>query len=36
MDATRGGGAVEHRAGALADADRLFRTTDEPWCTTWF
>jgi predicted acetyltransferase len=36
MDATRDGGAVEHRAGALADADRLFRTADEPWCTTWF
>lgn len=36
MDATRGGGAVEHRPGALVAADRLFRTADEPWCTTWF
>jgi predicted acetyltransferase len=36
MDTTRGGGAVEHRAGALANADRLFRTIEEPWCTTWF
>jgi predicted acetyltransferase len=36
IDATRGGGCVEHRPGALADADRLFRTADEPWCTTWF
>jgi predicted acetyltransferase len=36
MDATRGGGAVEQRPGALAAADRLFRTADDPWCTTWF
>jgi predicted acetyltransferase len=30
------GGVDEHRAGALAEADRLFRTTDEPWCSTFF
>jgi predicted acetyltransferase len=35
-DATLADGATEHRAGALADADRLFRTAAEPWCTTWF
>jgi predicted acetyltransferase len=35
-DAARGGGAIEHRPEALADADRLFRTANEPWCTTWF
>jgi predicted acetyltransferase len=26
----------EHRAGALARADALFRTADEPWCSTLF
>jgi predicted acetyltransferase len=26
----------EHRAGALADADALFRTLDEPWTSTFF
>lgn len=36
VDATRASGAVEHRAGALREADRLFRTSDEPWCSTWF
>jgi len=36
MDATRGGAATEHRPGALEMADRLFRTADEPWCSTWF
>jgi predicted acetyltransferase len=36
VDATRAGGAVEHRAGALAEADRLFRTAEPPWCSTWF
>jgi predicted acetyltransferase len=35
-DAARAGGTTEHRAGALSDADRLFRTADEPWCSTWF
>ena len=35
-DATRAGGATEHRPGLLAEADRLFRTADEPWCSTWF
>jgi len=35
-DITRAGGATEHRAGALGEADRLFKTLDDPWCTTWF
>jgi predicted acetyltransferase len=35
-DISRAGGATEHRPGALGDADRLFRTLDDPWCTTWF
>jgi predicted acetyltransferase len=29
-------GVDEHRAGALADADALFRTLDEPWSSTFF
>ena len=29
-------GLDEHRDGALADADALFRTLDEPWCSTFF
>lgn len=36
IDATRGGGATEHRDGALRDADGLFATVAEPWCSTWF
>ncbi len=36
VDATRAGGATEHRAGALAEADLLFRTADAPWCSTFF
>ena len=36
IDAARGAGAREHRAGALREADLLFRTTDPPWCSTWF
>jgi len=36
VDATRADGAVEHRPDALRGADRLFRTSDEPWCSTWF
>jgi predicted acetyltransferase len=36
MDAVGAGGATEHRPGALRDADALFRTADEPWCSTWF
>lgn len=27
---------VEHRPGALAEADALFRTTEEPWLSTFF
>jgi predicted acetyltransferase len=30
------GGADEHRSDALAEAHRLFRTLDEPWCSTFF
>jgi predicted acetyltransferase len=29
-------GVDEHRAGALAEADGLLRTLDEPWCSTFF
>ncbi len=36
VDAVRAGGAVESTPGALARADALFRTSDEPWCTTHF
>ncbi len=35
-DATVATGADEHSAGALALADALFRTADEPWCSTFF
>jgi predicted acetyltransferase len=31
-----GGGAVEHRAGALSEAEGLFLTAAQPWCSTWF
>ncbi len=30
------GGADEHRSGALASLDRLLRTLDEPWSSTFF
>jgi predicted acetyltransferase len=36
FDATRAGGGTEHRAGALGEADRLLRTADEPFCSTFF
>jgi predicted acetyltransferase len=29
-------GVDEHRSGALAEADALFRLRDEPWCSTFF
>ncbi len=35
-DAVRMTGVDEHRAGALSEADALFRTADEPWCSTPF
>ena len=35
-DAVLATGADEHRDGALAEADRLLRTADEPWCSTFF
>lgn len=34
--ATIAGGADEHRPGALALLDRLMRTLDPPWCSTFF
>ena len=34
--AVRGRGFDEHRPGALAEADALLRTIDEPWCSTFF
>jgi predicted acetyltransferase len=36
IDATRRSGAPERRAGALREADLLFRAADPPWCSTWF
>jgi predicted acetyltransferase len=36
VDMTRAGGATEHRPGILQTADRLFRTAEDPWCSTWF
>jgi predicted acetyltransferase len=35
-DTTRATGADEHRPGSLALADRLLRTADEPFCSTFF
>jgi predicted acetyltransferase len=35
-DAVLARGVDEHRAGALLAADRLLRTLDEPWCSTFF
>jgi predicted acetyltransferase len=35
-DAVRSSGFTEHRPGALDDADRLFRSAAEPWCSSWF
>jgi len=35
-DATRPHGADEHRPGALAEADALLATLDEPFCSTFF
>ncbi len=35
-DAVLARGADEHRSGALAEVDGLFRTADQPWCTTFF
>jgi hypothetical protein len=34
--ATIAGGADEHRPGALSVLDRLLRTLDPPWCSTFF
>lgn len=36
LDISRAGGTNEHRVGALVEADALFRTADDPWCTSWF
>ena len=35
-DAAVARGVDEHRLGALAEATALFRTLDEPWCSTFF
>jgi predicted acetyltransferase len=35
-DAVLATGAEEHRPGALAEVDGLFRTSDDPWCSTFF
>jgi predicted acetyltransferase len=35
-DAVLTRGVDEHRDGALAEADRLFGTDEEPWCSTFF
>ena len=35
-DAVLADGVDEHRAGALREADGVFRTLDEPWCSTFF
>jgi predicted acetyltransferase len=35
-DAVLAHGVDEHRNGALADAEALLRTADEPWCSTFF
>jgi predicted acetyltransferase len=35
-DAVLARGLDEHRPGALAETDALLRTSDEPWCSTFF
>ena len=35
-DVVLGTGVDEHRPGALAEADALLRTADQPWCSTFF
>jgi hypothetical protein len=35
-DAVTATGFDEHRPGALAATERLFRTADAPWCSTFF
>lgn len=36
IDACRALPFVEHRAGAMREADGLLVTADPPWCSTWF
>jgi predicted acetyltransferase len=36
VDASRSSGTVEHRPGALAEADAILWAADPPWCSTWF
>jgi predicted acetyltransferase len=36
VEAIRQTGAEEHKAGAIARADRLFKTLEEPYGSTWF
>ena len=35
-DAVVAAGVDEHTSGALLTVDRLLRTLDEPWCSTFF
>jgi len=35
-DASRPLPFIEHRAGAMRDAEGLLLTADVPWCSTWF
>jgi predicted acetyltransferase len=36
LDACRTSPYVEHRPGALREADLLLSTAEPPWCSTWF
>ena len=36
IDASRTLPFVEHRPGAMREADGLLTTADPPWCSTWF
>ncbi|HTK44958.1 MAG TPA: GNAT family N-acetyltransferase [Patescibacteria group bacterium] len=36
VDASRSSATVEHRPGALAEADAILWTAAAPWCSTWF
>ncbi len=36
VDASRTLPSVEHRPGAMREADGLLRSAEPPWCSTWF
>ena len=36
VDASRTLPSVEHRPGAMREAEGLLLTADPPWCSTWF